>query len=149
MEIELLVNFLIPFLPSLLNIGNKVFDGVLEELGADAVHKAKSIWANLLPKLKAKPAVQEAAADLAAAQDNADLQAALRVQLQKLLAQDPTLAKTLAAILNEPGTDGTPGTQIVQKVIGSRNQVIGQNHGTAIMNVKGNVTVGKTLDLEH
>jgi hypothetical protein len=142
MDIGLLVTFLTPFLPALLNISSKVFDGALEELGADALHKAKSLCATLAPKLTAKPTAQEAISDLAAAPDNPDLQAALRVQLQKLLAQDPTLAETLAAILNEPGTDGTPGTQIVQKVIGNRNQVIGQNHGTAIMNVKGNVTVG-------
>jgi hypothetical protein len=142
MDIGLLVTFLTPFLPSLLTLGSKVFDGVLEELGADTFHKAQSIWAALSPKLKAKPAAQEAVADLAAAPDSPDLQAALRVQLQKLLDQEPALAETLTAILTEPGTDGTPGTQIVQQVIGDRSQVIGQNHGTAITNVKGNVTIG-------
>jgi hypothetical protein len=142
MDIGLFVTFLTPFLPSLLNLGSKVFDGVLEELGADTFHKAQSIWAALSPKLKAKPTAQEAFTDLAAAPDNADFQAVLRVQLQKLLDQDPTLAETLIGILNEPGTDGTPGIQIVQRVIGSRNQVIGQNYETAIANVKGNVTIG-------
>jgi hypothetical protein len=144
MDIGLLVIFLTPFLPTLLNISSKVFDGALEELGADALHKAKSIWTALAPKLKVKPAAQEAVADLAAAPDNPDLQAVLRVQLQKLLDQEPALAETLTTILNEPGTDGTPGTQIVQKVIGSRNQVIGQNYGTAITTVEGNVTIGRT-----
>jgi hypothetical protein len=144
MDIGLLVAFLTPFLPALLNISSKIFDGALEELGVDALHKAKSIWAALSPKLTAKPAAQEAVKDLAAAPDNPDLQATLRVQLQKLLDQDPTLAEILTAILNEPGTDGTPGTQIVQKVIGNRNQVIGQNYGTAITTVEGNVTIGKT-----
>jgi hypothetical protein len=51
MEIGILVSFLVPFLPSLLNTGSKVFDGALEELGADALHKAKSLWAALAPKL--------------------------------------------------------------------------------------------------
>jgi hypothetical protein len=142
MDIGLLVTFLTPFLPSLLNLGSKVFDGALEELGVDALCKAKSIWATLALKLTAKPAAQEAVTDLAASPDNADLQAALRVQLQKLLDQDPTLAETLTAILNEPGTNGTPGAKIVERVIGNRNQVIGQNYGTAIANVKGNVTIG-------
>jgi hypothetical protein len=144
MDIGLLVTFLTPFLPALLNISGKIFDGALEELGADALHKAKSIWATLAPKLTARPVAQEAITDLAAAPDKSDLQAALRVQLQKLLDQDPTLAETLTAILNEPGTDGTPGTQIVQKVISNRNQVIGQNYGTAITTVEGNVTIGRT-----
>jgi hypothetical protein len=145
MEISTTITtFIKPFLPFLLNLGSKVFDGALDELGANALHKAKSIWAALLPKIEVKSAFQEAAAELAADPDNADLQAALRVQLQKLLDQDPTLAEILTAILNEPGTDGTPGTQIVQKVIGNRNQVIGQNYGTAITTVEGNVTIGKT-----
>jgi hypothetical protein len=142
MDIGLLVTFLTPFLPSLLNIGGKVFDGALDELGADALRKAKSIWTNLSPNLKANPAAQEAIADLADAPDNPNLQAVLRVQLQKLLQQDPALIKTLTAILNEPGTNGIPGTQIVERVIGKRNQIIGKNYGTAIANVKGNVTIG-------
>jgi hypothetical protein len=144
MDIGLLVTFLAPVLPSLLDVGNKVLDGALEELGADVLHKAKSLWVALAPKLTAKPAAQEAAADLAAAPDNADLQAVLRVQLQKLLDQDPTLAETLIGILSEPGTDGTPGAKIVEKVIGNRNQIIGQNYGTAIANIKGDVTIGRT-----
>ncbi len=142
MDIGLLVTFLTPFLPSLLNIGNKIADGALEELGVDALHKAQSFWAVLWPNLKAKPAAQEAITDLAADPDDIDLQAVLRVQFQKLLDQDPTLAKTLMAILKEPGTDDTPGIQIVQRVIGNRTQLIGQNYGTAIANVKGNVTIG-------
>jgi hypothetical protein len=143
MEIGLLVSFITSFLLSLLNIGSKIVDGALEELGADALHKAKSLWTALSPRLQAKPAAQEAVVDLAAAPDNADLQAALRVQLQKLLDQEPALAETLTAIFNKPGTDGTPGIQIVQRVIGNRNQVIGKNDGTAISNVKGNVTIGE------
>jgi predicted RNase H-like HicB family nuclease len=143
MDIRLLVTFLTPFLPSLLNLGSKVFDGAIEELGADTFHKAQSIWAALSPKLKAKPTAQEAVTDLAAAPDNPDLQAVLRVQLQKLLSQEPALAETLTSILNEPEGDGTPGIQIVQRVIGNRNQVINQNYSTAITNIKGNVSIGR------
>jgi hypothetical protein len=141
MEMGAFVTFITPFLPSLVNLGSKVMDGVLEELGSDAWNKAKLIWVILWPKLKAKPAAEEAIEDLAAAPDNTDLQTVFRVQLQKLLDQDPALVEVLTALLNEPGTDGTPGTQIVQRVIGNCNQAIGQNHGTAVTNVKGNVTI--------
>jgi hypothetical protein len=58
--------------------------------------------------------------------EDEDLQVALKVQLKKLLAQDEALANEIAQILQEDGTDGTPGTQIVQNVTGDRNQVIGQ-----------------------
>ena len=142
MSTSFLVDILTPALPLLLNVGSKVFDGALDEMGSDALHKAKSIWANLSPKLKAKPSAQEAVEDLAAAPDDTDLQAAMRVQLQKLLNQEPELVETLTAILNAPGTDGTPGIQVLQRVMGDRNQVIGQNHGTAITNVQGEVNIG-------
>jgi hypothetical protein len=143
MEIGTFVAFITPFLPFLVNPGSKVIDGVLEELGSDAWNKAKSIWAILWPKLRAKPSAQEAIADLVAAPDNSDLETVFRVQLQKLLDQDPALNELLTALFNEPSVDGTPGTQIVQRVIGNRNQLIGQNYGTAITNIKGNVTIGE------
>jgi hypothetical protein len=57
----------------------------------------------------------------------------------KSLKQEPELAKALEEIFNENGADGTPGTQIVQRVIGNYNQTIGQNYGTAINTVRGDV----------
>jgi hypothetical protein len=72
--------------------------------------------------------------------EDEDLQVALKVQLKKLLAQDEALANEIAQILQEDGTDGTPGTQIVQNVTGDRNQVIGQVSGGQVFgNVEGNV----------
>jgi hypothetical protein len=56
--------------------------------------------------------------DLAAKTDDPDLQAAARVQLKKLLAADPVLAKELAALLNAAG-----GTTITQNVTGKGNIV--------------------------
>jgi hypothetical protein len=51
------------------------------------------------------------------------------VQLKKLLNQDQELAGAIAQILKENMPNGTPGTQIIQTVTGTKNQVIGQMTG--------------------
>jgi hypothetical protein len=56
-----------------------------KQLGVDAWEKAKSLWGKLRPQVDAKPAAQEAAQDVAETSDNEDAQAALRLQLKKLL----------------------------------------------------------------
>ncbi|MGQ9494260.1 MAG: hypothetical protein ACUVR2_10950 [Anaerolineae bacterium] len=86
------VAFLAPFLPYLLKAGEKVAEEAGKKLGETAWEQAKSLWAKLRPKVEAKPAVQEAVQDVAAAPQDEDAQAALRQQLKKLLAEDKALA---------------------------------------------------------
>ena len=145
-----LTAFLAPFLPALLDLGGKVAGGAAAKVGEtagsklteDALNKAKAIWAKLHPKVEAKESAKEAAADVAKAPDDADSQAALRVQLKKILEADPELAEAIAQLMQEAAPDGTPGTQIVQHVTGNQNQVIGQmTGGTLLGNVTGNVTL--------
>ncbi|MBD2213838.1 hypothetical protein H6G27_28800, partial [Nostoc linckia FACHB-104] len=65
MDIALIVKFLAPCLPFLLNVGNKAIEGASQKVGEDGWNKAKAIWAKLLPKVEAKEAAKEAAADVA------------------------------------------------------------------------------------
>ena len=102
--------------------------------------KAQDIWAKLSPKVEAKPALLEAVTDAIDRPDEADYQAALKVQLKKSIDEDPELAEAIAQILAEE-IEGMSGAQIVQNVVGNLNQVIGQNYGNAIGNVQGNVTL--------
>nr|MBD2215371.1 hypothetical protein [Nostoc linckia FACHB-104] len=64
-------------------------------------NKAKAIWAKLLPKVEAKEAAKEAAADVAQNPDDEDLQASLRVQIKKILDSDTALAEEIAKIWQE------------------------------------------------
>jgi hypothetical protein len=146
MEIATLTAFLSPFLPTLLKLGGKALEKATEsasgKFGEAAFKKAEAVWAKLSPKVEAKEAAKEATIDVANSPEDEDSQAALRVQLKKLLEQDEDLMKAIEQILQEDAPDGTPGTQIVQNVTGNQNQVIGQmTGGKAIGNITGNVTL--------
>ncbi|MBD2210223.1 hypothetical protein H6G27_10065 [Nostoc linckia FACHB-104] len=101
MDIALIVKFLAPCLPFLLNVGNKAIEGASQKVGEDGWNKAKAIWAKLLPKVEAKEAAKEAAADVAQNPDDEDLQASLRVQIKKILDSDTALAEEIAKIWQE------------------------------------------------
>lgn len=101
MDIALIVKFLAPCLPFLLNVGSKAVEGASQKIGEDGWNKAKAIWAKLLPKVEAKEAAKEAAADVAANPEDEDLQASLRVQLKKILDSDTALAEEIAKIWQE------------------------------------------------
>jgi hypothetical protein len=146
MEIATLIAFLSPFLPFLLKLGGKAAEKATEtaagKFGEASWVKAQAVWEKLSPKVAAKESAQEAALDVANAPEDEDLRVALKVQLKKLLDQDEGLANAISQILQEAGSDGTPGIQIVQTVTGDRNQVIGQVTGGQVFgNVTGDVTM--------
>ncbi|WP_375467947.1 hypothetical protein [uncultured Nostoc sp.] len=110
MDIALLVKFLAPCLPFLLNVGNKAVEGASQKVGEDVWNKAKAIWAKLYPKVEAKEAAKEAATDVAQKPEDEDLQTSLRVQLKKILEADTALAEEIAKIW-QTSTD-KPGDNI-------------------------------------
>ncbi len=145
MDPATLTVFIAPFRPFLLNLGEKAAESAIEsaseQFGEAAWQKAQSVWKALRPKVEAKEAANEAAADVANNPEDEDSLAALRLQLKKLLAQDEQLEAAVSQLLQEDAADGTPGLQIVQNVTGNQNQVIGQVTGGKVFgNVQGNVT---------
>jgi len=143
MDIALLVKFLAPCLPFLLNLGNQAVAGAAPKLGEDVWQKAIAIWGKLQPKVEAKAATLEAARDVANDPEDEDLQTVLRVQLKKILAEEPALAAEIAQILSEKSVTGRVGNHIQQDVSGTGNQVIGKMAGNAkaIGQVQGNVNM--------
>jgi hypothetical protein len=85
--------FFTPLLPYLLKAGEKAVEEVGKKFGADTWDLAKALWGKIRPKVEAKPAAQEAVQDAAAMPNDEDIQAALRLQLKKLLAEDGALAQ--------------------------------------------------------
>ncbi|WP_414589177.1 CHAT domain-containing protein [Scytonema sp. PCC 10023] len=142
MDIALLVEFLAPCLPFLLNVSNKTGEGASQKLGEDVWRKATVIWGKLQPKVEAKEATQEAAMDLVKNPLDEDSQAALRQQLKKILERDSSLAAEIAQIFQEQSTT-VGGDNIHQDISGTGNQVIGKMEGNAkaIGKVHGNVNM--------
>ena len=101
-----LTTYLIPFLPYLVKAGEGAAGETGKKLTGEAWDVAKALWAKLWPKVEAKPAALEAAKDAAASSDDPDLQAALRVQLNKLLTEDQTLAAEVEQLLAKTKTAG-------------------------------------------
>jgi hypothetical protein len=147
MEISTLTATIAPFLPFLLNLDNKAPESA-------AFSKAQAIWEILGSKIAANPTAQEAAIDLAQNPNDQDLQAALRVQLKKLLDQDAELSKAIACIVQHQSLAPTEIKQILpadrqpqsikieQNVTGNNNQLIGTVSGGSVFgNITGTVNI--------
>ncbi len=124
--------FLAPFLPYLVMAGGEAAKEAGKKFGEAAWEQAKALWGKLRPKVEAKPAAQEAVQDIAAAPDDPDAQAALRLQLKKLLAEDETLAAEVARLVQE-GSQVMASTVIQQKA-GDNAIQIGQARDVQIGN---------------
>lgn len=118
-----IVPFLAPFLPYLLKAGEKAAEEAGKKLGAAAWEKAKALWAQLRPKVEAKPAAREAVQDVAAYPKDEDARAALRLQLRKLLAEDPALAAEVARLWE--GAQATGATVTTVTAAGDRSVAVG------------------------
>ena len=115
-----IVPFLAPFLPYLLKAGEKAAEEAGRKLGAAAWEQAQALWARLRPKVEARPAAQEAVADVAAHPQDEDALAALRLQLRKLLEEDAALREEVARLWQEARAAG-----LTVAAVGPRSVAIG------------------------
>ncbi len=137
----IIAGLLAPFLGSLLKIGTQAGAQAAEAIGSEAGQLATRVWERLGGKVENKPAAKEAAEDVAAQPDDQDAQAALRVQIRKILEEDAELQQALAAILEEGKQAG---------VIADRGGVVIQGgiHATdggvaAGRDITGNIRTGR------
>ena len=134
MEIAaVLTTLLSPFLPQLLKLGQPVAEEAGKQLGAKlgegTWETAKAAWAKLSPKVAAKPLAQGAATALGEDSQDAEAQAILTSQLEKLLAAHPDLAADLQQLLNTEAEAVSQVVNVTQTVTGDRNITIGSASG--------------------
>jgi hypothetical protein len=86
---------LAPFLPLLLSAGESALGAAGEKLGTEAGTRALALWDRLRPRVESRPAALGAAQEVARLPGDADALSALRLQLRKLIENDPTLAEEL------------------------------------------------------
>jgi hypothetical protein len=135
-DIPLLVKFLAPCLPFLLNVGDRATEDTSQKLDEDIWRKGTVIWSKLQPKIEAKLATLEAAWDVANDPEDEDARAALRLQLKKLLNSDSTLAREIARLF-EPEKQTRGISNIIAS--GERAVALGDNANSNI------ITSGDTL----
>jgi len=117
--------FLTPFLPYLLKAGEKAAEEAGKKFGADAWDRAKYLWGKLRPKVKSKPAAQEAVQDAASAPNDEDVQASLRLQLKKLLAEDESLAREVNRLWDDAKKAGVSVIAIGDRSVATGGNVSG------------------------
>jgi hypothetical protein len=89
-----------PALPLLLG---KAVDEAGKEFGKEAWAQVRALWEGLRPRIEARPAAKEAAEDVANHPGDEDARAALRLQLKKLLSEDPAFCQQVAGLLEQRG----------------------------------------------
>jgi hypothetical protein len=136
MDIALLLSFLTPCLPFLLNLGDKAAGKAAEKVGEKSLETVGKIWEKLRPKVETKEAAKEAAEDVAKDPENPAFQTVLQVQLEKILAQNPDLAAEVAQLLEEAKAQAQSSGVNVTMNIGSMS-----GNAKAIGSVQGNVTM--------
>jgi len=94
---------LVPALPFLMKAGEKSAEVIGQQLGTSVSETAKALWRKLRPAVEANPQAVAAVQEVVATPDDADVQAALRLQLKKLLAADESLLAGLAQVLEAAG----------------------------------------------
>lgn len=133
------VQILAPFLPYLLKVGEGLGTRAAKQMEDTGWELASKLWGRLGAHIDARPSAKEAAADLAAQPADDDAQAVLRVQIKKLLADDPQLRLELEALLKEAQGSGSTTTVTAS---GDRSVAIGHDvRGSTI--ITGDQTRGK------
>ena len=115
-----LTTALVPLLPYLLKAGEKAAEETGKTVAGQSWEWGKSLWSKLKPKVEAKPAALEAAQDVALSPEDQDAQAALRMQLRKLLTEDQSLAEEVSRWLEQGKAAG-----ITVTASGERSVAIG------------------------
>jgi len=101
----------------------------LAKAGEEAAKKVgEDVYKAIKTHFDKKPVAQEALADLEKAPSDADFQAALRVQLKKLLTADEAFAAELEALIQKSGKTEF-GTTIIKQVAGDNAKQFGQVFG--------------------
>jgi len=113
------VTFLSPFLPYLLKVAEKSAEEVGKKFGAEAWDRATTLWG----KLRGRSEVEKAAQDAAAMPEDPDAQAALRLQLKKLLTEDTALADEIERFMSG---------EVVQRVLAEQGSQVRGVRQTAV-----------------
>lgn len=119
MDFAALTTYLMPFLPYLIKAGDAFGKEAATKFGAGMWANVQAIWDRLADRIAGKPAAEEAVNDAATHPDDPRVQAALELQLEKLLEGDPELLEAI----NRLWTGASAGTTVMAQ--GNRSMAAG------------------------
>ncbi|HUW09734.1 MAG TPA: hypothetical protein VM537_08390 [Anaerolineae bacterium] len=143
-----LAYFLAPFLPDLVGkVGDALAEVTVEKSLKAAWERAQGVWGKLHPKVESTAAAKEAALDVAQNPDDEDAQAALWLQLKKLLAADTALATELGELWEEAKQASATVSAIGEGSVAigrdASGMVIIEGDRNVVQQGKYNVNIGK------
>jgi hypothetical protein len=134
MEVSALVSILAPCLSLLMAGASAAAQEIGKSVAPELLEHAKRLWAKLRPHVAAKPAATEAAEDVAADPADPRRRAALELQLEKLLHEQPQLAHDLAPLLAEAQAAGVVA-------LGERSVAVGGSVASSVIVTGDNAVV--------
>ena len=112
---------LVPVLPYLSIAGGKALEKAGEKITEGVWARGQALWNKLWPKVEHNTAALGAAKDLANMPDDNDAQAAMRLQLKKLLTEDSTFAQEIAKTFAELAPSNTTVIASGDRSVASQN----------------------------
>ena len=107
------VGFLVPFLPYLIKGAESAAGEIGKEFGRDAVERARMLWKKI--QAESNQTAGLALAEAARTPNDSDAQAVMRLNIKRLLEEDPSLADEVRKLMKN---------EVVQRVIAQRNSTI-------------------------
>ncbi|MEV4630116.1 hypothetical protein AB0J90_28035 [Micromonospora sp. NPDC049523] len=127
MDIGVLVSQAFPYLGAVAGAyGGAVLQRLQDEATNSTVELGRRLLARLLGRDESRPAIEAAVTDLGENPDDEDLQAAVRAQVKKALADDPELAAEIGRVLADAGVPGTAKYAVT--VTGSQGVQVGDGN---------------------
>lgn len=131
-------SLLIPAIPYLLKGGEQAWSEASKKIGTDTWEWTKTIWMKLVSRSKSKTNGEESATEIVKAAtevannpSDEDAQAALRLQIRKLLADDAELSSEITKVLEEAKASSDQ-TNIRIKTIEISGQSVVKNKGNFV-----------------
>lgn len=115
---------LLPVLPYVGKLGDEVAKGAAKKAGEHVFETGLTLWDKLHPRLRDKPAALAAAQEVMQAPEDTTNQEILRLQLQKLLKENPNFAQEVADFFQEQKIEGE--TTSIQQHAGDNATQIGR-----------------------
>ena len=104
---KLIVDIITPALPFLGKVGENIASDAAKKIGSSAWTQALSVWSKLKSEISTNFSLEQSIQDLADNPSDSDAQAALRLQIKKVLSADNQLLQEFNSSFQHQSTGNT------------------------------------------